>query len=33
VQLAITAWFALETPHNGFVWYSGGDATEYWTGE
>ena len=33
VQLAITAWFAFETPHNGFVWYSGGDATEYWTGE
>lgn len=33
IQLAITAWFAFETPHNGFVWYSGGDATEYWTGE
>ena len=33
MQLAITAWFALETPHNGFIWYSGGDATEYWTGQ
>lgn len=33
VQLAITAWFALETPHNGFVWYSGGDASEYWTSQ
>jgi hypothetical protein len=33
VQLAITAWFAFATPHNGFVWYSGGDATEYWTSE
>jgi hypothetical protein len=33
VQLAITAWFAFETPHNGFVWYSGGDATEYWTSQ
>ncbi|HEX7097430.1 MAG TPA: glycosyltransferase family 39 protein, partial [Acidimicrobiales bacterium] len=33
MQLAVTAWFALETPHNGFVWYSGGDATEYWTSQ
>jgi hypothetical protein len=33
VQLALAAWFAFRTPHNGFVWYSGGDATEYWTGE
>jgi hypothetical protein len=32
-QLAITAWFAFATPHNGFVWYSGGDATEYWTSQ
>jgi len=27
VQLAIAAWFAFATPHNGFVWYSGGDAS------
>ena len=33
MQLAIAAWFAFETPHNGFVWYSGGDATEYWTSQ
>ncbi|HEY1512843.1 MAG TPA: glycosyltransferase family 39 protein [Gaiellaceae bacterium] len=33
VQLAITAWFAFATPHNGFVWYSGGDASEYWTAQ
>lgn len=33
VQLAIAAWFAFATPHNGFVWYSGGDSTEYWTGQ
>jgi hypothetical protein len=31
-QLAIGAWIALTTTHNHFVWYSGGDATEYWTG-
>ena len=31
VQLAQAAWFAFETPHNGAIWYSGGDATEYWT--
>jgi hypothetical protein len=33
VQLAIAAWFAFATPHNGFVWYSGGDASEYWTAQ
>jgi hypothetical protein len=33
VQLAITAWFAFATPHNGFIWYSGGDASEYWTSQ
>jgi hypothetical protein len=26
-------WLALDTPHNGWVWYSGGDATEYWNGQ
>src|SRR5579862_3119184 len=31
LQLGQAAWFALETPHNGWIWYSGGDATEYWT--
>ena len=31
LQLAQAAWFGLETPHNGWIWYSGGDATEYWT--
>lgn len=31
VELGVAAWFALHTPHNGYVWYSGGDATEYWT--
>jgi hypothetical protein len=31
VQLGVVAWLALRTPHNGWVWYSGGDATEYWT--
>src|SRR4051794_17802753 len=30
-QLAVVAWLAFGTPHNGWVWYSGGDATEYWT--
>jgi hypothetical protein len=30
VELATVAWLALETPHNGWVWHSGGDATEYW---
>ena len=33
VELAIVAWLAFRTPHNGWVWYSGGDATEYWTAE
>jgi hypothetical protein len=33
IALATAAWLALATPHNGWVWYSGGDATEYWTGE
>ena len=33
MQLGVTAWFAFATPHNGFIWYSGGDATEYWTGQ
>ena len=32
-QLAVTAWFAFATPHNGFIWYSGGDASEYWTSQ
>lgn len=31
IQLAIGAAIALSSTHNGFVWYSGGDATEYWT--
>jgi Dolichyl-phosphate-mannose-protein mannosyltransferase len=30
-QLAEVAFFALRTPHNGWIWYSGGDATSYWT--
>jgi hypothetical protein len=29
--LAEAAWFAFKTPHNAGIWYSGGDATEYWT--
>jgi hypothetical protein len=33
IQIAIGAWFAWKTPHNGWVWYSGGDASEYWTPE
>lgn len=33
VELGIVAWLAFQTPHNGWVWYSGGDATEYWTAE
>jgi Dolichyl-phosphate-mannose-protein mannosyltransferase len=33
VELGIVAWLAFRTPHNGWVWYSGGDATEYWTAE
>jgi len=30
LQLGLTAWFAARSAHNGWVWYSGGDATEYW---
>ena len=33
IELALVAWLAFRTPHNGWVWYSGGDATEYWTAE
>lgn len=33
VQLGVVAWLAFSTPHNGWVWYSGGDATEYWTSQ
>src|SRR5205085_1220421 len=29
----VVAWLAFRTPHNGWVWYSGGDATEYWTSQ
>ncbi|MDX6477245.1 MAG: hypothetical protein QOH95_2756, partial [Gaiellaceae bacterium] len=32
-QLGVVAWLAFETPHNGWLWYSGGDATEYWTSQ
>jgi hypothetical protein len=32
-QLCVTAWLAFGTPHNGWLWYSGGDATEYWTSQ
>ena len=31
LQIGIAFWFAFNTPHNGWVWYSGGDATSYWT--
>ncbi len=31
LQVAIALWFGFKTPHNGWIWYSGGDATEYWT--
>jgi hypothetical protein len=31
LQLAEAAFFAFQTPHNGSIWYSGGDATSYWT--
>ena len=31
VQVALALWFSFGTPHNGWVWYSGGDSTEYWT--
>jgi hypothetical protein len=30
-QLALGFFFAFATPHNGWIWYSGGDATSYWT--
>jgi hypothetical protein len=33
IQILIGAWFAFRTPHNGWIWYSGGDATEYWTAQ
>ena len=33
VELATVAWLAFDTPHNGWVWHSGGDATEYWTAQ
>jgi hypothetical protein len=33
IQFGVVAWLALATPHNGWVWYSGGDVTEYWTSE
>lgn len=31
LQVAQAFWFAFSTPHNGWIWYSGGDATSYWT--
>lgn len=31
LQLAQAVYFGLSTPHNGWIWYSGGDATSYWT--
>lgn len=31
LQLAQAFWFAFHTPHNGWIWYSGGDSTEYWS--
>jgi len=31
VQIALGIAVALVSTHNHFVWYSGGDATEYWT--
>src|SRR4051812_27404209 len=33
LQLAQAFWFAFNTPHNGWIWDSGGDATEYWTAQ
>ncbi len=33
VQVAIAVALALSTKHNGWLWYSGGDATEYWSEE
>jgi hypothetical protein len=32
-RLGVVAWLGLGTPHNGWIWYSGGDATEYWTSQ
>src|SRR5262245_49713823 len=32
-QFGVVAWVAFDTPHNGWVWYSGGDATEYWSSQ
>jgi hypothetical protein len=31
LQLVIAALIAVTSTHNHFVWYSGGDSTEYWT--
>ena len=31
VQIAIAISLALSVKHNGWLWYSGGDATEYWS--
>jgi hypothetical protein len=31
VQLAVAFWIGHSSTHNHFVWYSGGDSTEYWT--
>lgn len=31
MQLAQAFWFAFSTPHNAWIWYSGGDSTSYWT--
>jgi hypothetical protein len=33
VQLGIAVALALSVKHNGWLWYSGGDATEYWSEE
>ncbi|NUR75716.1 MAG: hypothetical protein HOQ28_05440 [Thermoleophilia bacterium] len=33
LELAVVLWLALRTQHNGWLWYSGGDATEYWTSQ
>jgi hypothetical protein len=33
VQLGVVAWIAFTAQHNGWIWYSGGDATEYWTSQ
>lgn len=33
VQVAIAVILALSAKHNGWLWYSGGDATEYWSEE